>query len=54
MHLSAGCFNFFICYGRCIMARRDFPVGFTRLTAPAAAARALVGPGTLVFLGLAR
>jgi hypothetical protein len=36
-----------------IMARRFFPL-VVNATAPAAASRALVHPGTLVFLGLAR
>jgi hypothetical protein len=37
-----------------IMARVQEPLNLAIRTAPAAAARALVQPGTLVFLGLTR
>jgi hypothetical protein len=37
-----------------IMTRRNFATIFVNVTAPAVAARVLVSPGTLVFLGLAR
>jgi len=51
MRLGAGCFIFFLCYGRYIMTCRPYIASFLNVTALAGTARALVSPGTLVFLG---
>jgi len=51
MHLNAGCFIFFLCYGRCIMTCRPYIASSVNVTALAVAARALVTSGTFVFPG---
>jgi hypothetical protein len=54
VQFRAGCFIFFVCYGRTIMARHFCTAGFTDATALAVPARRVVSPGTLVFLRRAR